>query len=75
MIVTRIVQGVLVGAAMVGVFQMVKAARRGSFLIVFMTARLVLAMPFSDIPLFEAGQTQCPVNPYNMAPEVIAYAR
>lgn len=62
MIVTRVVQAVLVGAALLGVFQMARAAGRGKFLIVFMTARLVLSLPVSEIPLYEAGQTFCPVD-------------
>lgn len=36
-------------------------ANKGKFLLVFMTARLVLSMPWSDIPLYEAGQTSAPV--------------
>lgn len=60
MIITRIVQAVLVVGAVGGMVHMVKGIRRGGLLVVFMTARLVLSMPWSDIPLYEAGQTSAP---------------
>lgn len=60
-IITRIVQAVLVVAAVAGLAQMARAARRGAFLAVFMTARLTMMLHGSDIPLFEAGQTSAPV--------------
>lgn len=32
---------------------------------VFMTARLVLSMPHTDLTLFEAPAMSCPIDPFN----------
>lgn len=61
MILTRIIQGALIVSAGLAAFHMVRDARRGRFLVVFMTARLMMMLHGADVPLYEVGQDSAPV--------------